>query len=32
MLVGVDSIAYRRASHLDRLEAEAFHIFREVVA
>jgi sulfate adenylyltransferase subunit 2 len=32
MLVGVDSIADRRASHLDRLEAEAIHILREVVA
>ena len=34
MLSGVDSIADHRArlSHLDRLEAEAIHIFREVVA
>ena len=34
MRSGVDSIADHRArlSHLDRLEAEAIHIFREVVA
>ena len=32
MLVGVDIIADRRASHLDRLEAEGIHILREVVA